>query len=231
MARLIREVVEEIAFQARKSEFVDQASGVSARVPIAAMECLLSNVEKRAMLQGSKKAMPRMCDLYAAVPALTGKIELVYEGEQEGVLAVAKRIIGQAVQAAFQRTFPDAYQNRPRRGKSRAPRPTEGSQDPPEEDSPYKPMLDWFAKGNSVEITDRMTDREYAAALDSVEGLAETAATYLKDLAKNERPLAMEFLLEGLHQISLIAREDLDSGVSYRDMLKQMFESMEGSPS
>ena len=76
-----------------------------------------------------------------------------------------------------------------------------------------------------------MTDREYAAALESVEGLAETAAAYLKDLAKNERPLAMEFLLEGLHQISLIAREDLDSGVSYRDMLKQMFESMEGSPS
>jgi len=224
--RLVAEIVEEIGFQARKSEFVDQNSGVSARMSISAMENIVSNCERRAIRSGEKRAVPRICDLYAAVPAIAGKIELVYEGEREGVIAVARRILGQAVQATFKRSFPDAYASRP--VKTRHGRPGPGTKDAPLDETAYKPVLDWFARGSRVEITDSMSSADYSRALDQVPGLRAIAENHLKPSAE-ELPLAMEFVLEGLHQNSLIAREDLDAAVSYKDMLKTMFESMETS--
>ncbi len=223
---LVRELVEEISFQARKSEFVDQGSGVSARLSISAMENIVSNCERRAIRLGEKRVVPRICDLFAAIPAIAGKIELVYEGEREGVVAVARRILGQAVQAAFKRCFPDAYASKPVRQKGNRPGP--GTKDAPLDDTVYKPVLDWFAKGERIEITDSMTAADYARALAGVPGLREIAERHLKP-GEDESALAMEFVLEGLHQNSLIAKEDLDSAVSYKDMLKTMFESM-GSP-
>ncbi|HUR38214.1 MAG TPA: magnesium chelatase [Planctomycetota bacterium] len=222
--KLVAEIVEEIGFQARKSEFVDQNSGVSARMSISAMENIVSNCERRALRSGESKAVPRICDLYAAVPAIAGKIELVYEGEREGVVAVARRILGQAVQAAFKRSFPDAVASKPVKQKSVKGAPG-GSKDAPLDDTAYKPVLDWFAKGNRVEITDAMSSTEYAKALEQVPGLKAIAEQHLKP-ASDQLPLAMEFILEGLHQNSLVAREDLDAAVSYKDMLKTMFESM-----
>jgi len=224
--RLVAEIVEEIGFQARKSEFVDQNSGVSARMSISAMENIVSNCERRSLRSGEKRAVPRICDLYAAVPAIAGKIELVYEGEREGVIAVARRILGQAVQAAFKRSFPDAYASRP--SKARHGRPGPGTKDAPLDETTYKPVLDWFARGSRVEITDAMSSADYARALEQVPGLRAIAESNLKPSAE-ELPLSMEFVLEGLHQNSLIAREDLDAAVSYKDMLKTMFESMETS--
>jgi magnesium chelatase subunit I len=232
--QVIREMVEEIGFQARKSEFVDQGSGVSARLSISAMENVISNCERRAIRLGEKRVVPRICDLYAAVPAVAGKIELVYEGEREGVVAVAKRILGQAVQAAFKRYFPDAYAPKASKSKpsesghGRGSRSPSGTKDAPLDETVYKPILDWFAKGERVEITDSMTSADYARALGGIPGLREMAEKHLRP-AEDEAALAMEFVLEGLHQNSLIAREDLESAVSYKDMLKTMFESM-GSP-
>ena len=223
---MIREMIEELCFQARKSEFVDQGSGVSARMSISAIENVVSNCERRALRLGEKRVVPRICDLYSAVPAIAGKIELVYEGEREGVVAVAKRILGQAVQASFKRYFPDAYASKP--VKQKGGRPGPGTKDAPLDDTVYKPVLDWFAKGGRVEITYSMTSSDYARVLGGVPGLREIAETHLRP-AEEEGALAMEFLLEGLHQNSLIAREDLESSVSYKDMLKTMFESM-GSP-
>jgi magnesium chelatase subunit I len=223
LPRLIREMVEEIAFQARRSEFVDQGSGVSARLAISAMENLVSNCERRALRNGERRAVPRVCDFYALVPALAGKIELVYEGEREGVTTVARRILGQAVQASFKRFFPDAYaSSKPARGKERS---GPGTKDAPLDGTPYKPVLDWFAGGGRVELTDAMPAADYARALAQVPGLRPIAEAHLRP-AEDEVALAMEFVLEGLHQNSLIAREDLESAVSYKDMLKTMFESM-----
>jgi len=222
--RLVAEIVEEIGFQARKSEFVDQNSGVSARMSISAMENIVSNCERRALRAGEGKAVVRICDLYAAVPAIAGKIELVYEGEREGVVAVARRILGQAVQGAFKRAFPDAVVSKPVRQKG-ARGGASGSKDAPLDETAYKPVLDWFAKGNRVEITDAMSAPDYARALEQIPGLKAIAEGNLKP-PPEELPLAMEFVLEGLHQNSLIAREDLDAAVSYKDMLKTMFESM-----
>jgi magnesium chelatase subunit I len=226
--RLVAEIVEELGFQARKSEFVDQNSGVSARMSISAMENIVSNCERRAIRSGEKKAVPRICDLYAAVPAIAGKIELVYEGEREGVIAVARRILGQAVQATFKKSFPDGYASRPVKTKSARPGPGPGTKDAPLDDTAYKPVLDWFARGSRVEITDAMSSADYAGALEQVPGLRAIAEKHLKP-SPEELPLAMEFVLEGLHQNSLIAREDLEAAVSYKDMLKTMFESMGSS--
>jgi magnesium chelatase subunit I len=158
------------------------------------------------------------------VPAIAGKIELVYEGEREGVVAVARRILGQAVQSTFKRSFPDGYTSKPVKQKSVKGAPG-GSKDAPLDDTAYKPVLDWFAKGNRVEITDAMSSADYARALEQVPGLKAIAEQHLKPAA-DQLPLAMEFVLEGLHQNSLVAREDLDAAVSYKDMLKTMFESM-----
>jgi magnesium chelatase subunit I len=224
--RLVSEIVEEIGFRARKSEFVDQNSGVSARMSISAMENVVSNCERRALRTGEARAVPRICDLLAAVPAIAGKIELVYEGEREGVVAVARRILGQAVQATFKRYFPDALASKP--AKARTSRPGPGTKDAPLDETAYKPVLDWFAKGNRLEITDAMSSAEYTKSLQQVPGLAAIAGTHLNPPA-DQLPMAMEFVLEGLHQLSLIAREDLDAAVSYKDMLKTMFESMGSS--
>ena len=219
---LVRELVEEAVAQARKSEFVDPASGVSARASISAMETLVSTCERRGLLTGEKDVVPRVADLYGMVPAIAGKIELVYEGEREGVAAVARRVIGQAVLAVFKRRCPEAVAKpSPRSASKRGP----GSKDAPLDDTEYKPILDWFAKGGKVEIDDRQDAEAHRKSLEAVPGLRAIAERHLP----GEDPgLAMGLILDGLHQASLIAREDLDSGVSYKDMLKTMFEGIGG---
>jgi magnesium chelatase subunit I len=221
---LVLEIVEEIAFQARRSEFVDPKSGVSARLSISAAECVVSNAERRALVQGAARGRVRIADLYAALPAVAGKVELVFEGEREGAAGVARRLVGQAVLAAFRRRFPDAYESTSP-APSKPAKPGPGTKDDPEGDSEYKPVLDWFARGGRVEVGDLLPDRDHEAALRAVPGLAELAGRH-HDGPAEELPLVMEFVLEGLHQCSRIAREDLESGVSYKDLLKTMFEGM-----
>ncbi|HTE06337.1 MAG TPA: hypothetical protein VK824_09090, partial [Planctomycetota bacterium] len=104
----LKDAVEDVAFAARANEFVDQNSGVSARVTIALMENLVSGAERRALLAHETRAVARVADLLAATPAITGKIELVYEGEREGPAAVALHLVGHALKTVFERHFPDA---------------------------------------------------------------------------------------------------------------------------
>ena len=209
--RYIEELIEEIAFQARKSEFVDQKSGVSARLPISARENLLSNMERRAVLTGEKKVYPRICDLAALVPAVSGKIELVYEGEQEGPTQVAKRLIGQAVNKLFTDHFPAAHKEKRRKEAAATTL-----------DTPYKEILGWFSEGNSILVSDEMPASEYLAALDKVGGLKEIAKKYFPAGNPEEQGLVMELILEGLHQNATLAKENLESRTSYRDMLETM---------
>ncbi len=219
---LVRELVEEAVAQARKSEFVDPASGVSARASISAMETLVSTCERRGLLTGEKDVVPRIADLYGMVPAIAGKIELVYEGEREGVAAVSRRVIGQAVLAVFRRRCPEAgAKPAPRGVAKRGP----GSKDAPLDDTEYKPILDWFAKGGKVEVDDRQDAGAHRKALEAVPGLRALAERHLPG---EDAGLAMGLILDGLHQASLIAREDLDAGVTYKDMLKTMFEGIGG---
>ena len=208
----ISDIIEEIAFKGRDSEYVDQKSGVSARLPISAHELLVSQVEYRMLRRnGNSSPIPRLIDLAAVLPAVTGKVELVYEGEQEGAIQVARHLVGTACRMIFDRYFPDAIR--------------EGSDPKPKSDR-YKPTLDWFAKGNRLELSDELDDDAYCAALDQVPGLGDLVKEFLPSKSRLVRAAAMELVLEGLHQHSLLAKEDVMAGAAYSDMLGLMLEGL-----
>src|SRR6266536_678037 len=225
-----RELVEEVAFAARSSEFVDQSSGVSARMPISAIEILVSNLERRGLKHGENRVAPRLCDLPATLPAITGKVEMVYEGEQQGAEVVAKRLIGAAVKKLFDARFPAPDSGRPT--QRRREEPDESPEDTapirrarsnpaPEKIHPlYEPIVEWFAAGNKITLSDDTPFPEHLAALESVPGLRRAVEEHFAPASVEERSVGMELVLEGLTQHLKIAREDLDSKVSYTEMLK-----------
>jgi magnesium chelatase subunit I len=201
----IYRLIEEIAFAARASELVDSSSGVSARVPISALELLVSNLERRAAATGDRPVVPRICDLPMVLPALTGKVEMVYEGEQRGVEVVARQLLGEAVKRVFLDRFPVVGREVGSGGTDDA--------------GPYAAIVHWFAEGNRVTVSDEQTFAEFETELARVPGLLELAAGY-GDGSREERALGAELVLEGLHQHLKLAREDLDSRLTYREMLK-----------
>ena len=218
----MHELVEEVAIQARRSEYVDQNSGVSARLPIALIENLVSNAERRALATGESRVVTRVCDLQNAVSAVSGKVELVLEGEQEGALNVARALLGRGVKALFSQRFPDAY--KPRRGRSAAAQAQNESELAASE---YRPLLEWFASGNTVMVSDDLGHAEYARRLAAVRGLRELATKYLEPRSGEEHAVAMELVLEGLHQNSMLSRERTDgAGTAYKDMLKSMLSGL-----
>jgi magnesium chelatase subunit I len=220
-----RELVEEVAFSARASEYVNQASGVSARMSISLMENVMSNMERRAILQQSRREYPRIGDLHAAVTAITGKVELVYEGEQQGAAIVARKIIGEAVKETFRRWFPDPTpkkKKKERGGEGEEVSQSSGRQEP----SPFQTVLSWFSKGNTVETSDEITHDEYVRRLEKVTGLKEITAKHLDLKDGNGIALGMEFVLEGLHQHSMVSKLEAGTKTAYRDMLKAMFDHM-----
>ena len=230
----IRALIEDVAFAARESELVDQSSGVSARMPISAIEILQSNLERRAALTGDEDVFPRLSDLQMVLPAVTGKVEMVYEGEQQGAEVVARKLIGTAVSRLFAKTFPeierpglggrgvrggfdedDDFPPHPRRGTTRgAPVP-----DPPAA-SPYAGILEWFAAGNQVTLSDEQPFADYFAELSRVAGLREIARQHFPPRHDRELAFAMELVLEGLHQAVRLGREDLDSTITFAELAK-----------
>ena len=214
----LRLAVEQVAFEARKSELVDQSSGVSARVTIALLENVHSNAERRALRSGATSAVARVCDCFAGSAAVTGKVELVYEGEREGVEAVTRRLVGAAVKAVFDARFPDAYK--------------EG----PEGEGVYAPVLKWFRAGNTIDLSDDLSDADLVDRCARVTGLADVARRFLgadgglagAPAADTATALAaaQELVLEGLHQASLLAKQEVIGGHVYRDMLEDMVKSL-----
>jgi magnesium chelatase subunit I len=212
---LMRDIIEEVSFQARKSEYVDQSSGVSARVSISAYETLLANIERRVLRNRDDDRYPRMCDLYSILPAVSGKVELVYEGEQEGASLVVQSLIGEAINSVFLRYFP-----RPSKGKS--------DPDRPEPENPYEAVVDFFKSGQRLEISDEMPFDQYRKKLTSIAGLDRIVREYTKVDDDRELLLMMEFVLEGLHHNNIIARESDDATVEYGDVFSDMLRGMEG---
>ncbi len=205
------DIIEDIAFRGRDSEFIDQKSGVSARLSIAARELLISQVERRTLMQGGDPAVPRIVDLFQLIPAITGKVELVYEGEQEGATKVARHLIGGACRHIFDELFPRALS---------------AEDDPSLSDDAYRPILEWFSKGQQVDIEDECPYSQYESALNAVPGLREVVLDNIKLDEEADVVLAMELVLEGLHQHSLISKLDVQQGVSYGDMLRSMLEDI-----
>jgi magnesium chelatase subunit I len=213
----VREAVEETAFQARRSDLVDQASGVSARMPVALLENVVSSAERRALLQGKAESVARVADLFASASAVNGKVELVFEGEKEGPQGVSERLIGQGVAAVFARLFPPPYARKASGG-------ARGRREEAEPEDVYKPVVDWFAAGNAVAVGDASDDE---GALRSVPSLEALVRRHVPDIPERDVAAACELVLEGLHQASLLSKDRTDGGVLYGDMLKRMFASFE----
>lgn len=205
---LMAELVEQVAFEARESEFVDARSGVSARLTISAHESLVSTAELRALRTGDAHTSARLTDLLGIVPALTGKMELVYEGEQEGPEPVALSLIGLAIRTRFPQIFPDP--ELARKGKI---------------DNPYSSIAEWFER-NELELLDSDTDAEYADKLRSVPGLEAVAKKYVP-AAGDDLLLYMEFVLHGLGECSMLGKEVLEGGVSFSDLMGDLFRPSE----
>jgi magnesium chelatase subunit I len=199
-----RLLIEEAVIAARESDLVDQSSGVSARVAISALELLASNLERRALATGDAPVLPRLCDLPPLAPAITGKLEMVYEGEQQGAEVVVRKLIGTAVLKLFLEKFPEIGREAGSGGE--------------DDTGPYAGILRWFAEGNEVTLSDETPFTAHFAELDRVPGLFELAAG-MGD-TKEERAFWAEVALEGLHQSVKVARHDLDSAVSYKEMLR-----------
>jgi len=172
---LFRETIEQAAFEARESEYIDQKSGVSTRMTITAMEQLISSAERRALINNEQETWTRTADFFHIVPALTGKLELKKK-----------------------------------------------------DNNVYKPILDWFAEGNEIEIPDHFSQEEYKNALLKVDGLQDFISGQLDTKSQEEQLVLMDFVLEALHQHSMLGKEDLDDRRSYSDMLGSMLGSVGG---
>ncbi|UHG92684.1 magnesium chelatase [Spirosoma oryzicola] len=203
---LITDLIEQIALEARESEYVDSKSGVSARMTISAYENLLSSAERRALLNSEKETYVRIADLYGVVPAICGKVELVYEGEVEGPVIVAQNLIGKAVRTQFLQYFPN---------------PEKAKKD--KRGNPYKKITDWFGDGNIMEILSELTNRDYEARLRTIDGLDDLVDQFHPRLSKPEKLFMMEFALHGLAEYSLIGKKALDTGQQFKDLLGSMF--------
>jgi magnesium chelatase subunit I len=156
------------------------------------------------MLNDESPVWPRVCDLPLLAPAITGKIEMVYEGEQQGAEVVVRKLIGAAVLKTFQSTFPEIGR--------------EAGSGGDDDTGPYAEILAWFAAGNAIQLSDESSFVDHLAELDRVPGLLALAAG--RGDSAEEHAFWAEVILEGLHQSVKLARQDLDSQVTYKEMLK-----------
>jgi magnesium chelatase subunit I len=179
----VAEVVEAVAFAARKDPRVDKRSGVSQRLPITCMENVLSNAERRAIFHREKLVVPRIGDVYAALPSLTGKFELEYEGELRGAENVARDLIRAAVGEVFQK-YADG------------------------ED--LQQIVDWFDLGGSLRVAYESSTPECLSQFRGIQGLLDKADRLLGSgkHVPEQRVAASEFILEGLYALKKISRSE-----------------------
>lgn len=201
----VKDLLEEIAFQARESEFVDSKSGVSARLTIAGYENLISAAERRMLINSETKTAVRLTDFWGVIPAITGKVELVYEGEQEGPYQVAINLLGKAIKKKFLENFPNP--DKLRKGQNR---------------DPYGVINAWFAGGNAVELLNDATEADYKAELSKVAGLEKFTLGYITPRSEAEKFLFMELVLHGLVEFQQISRDFMESKFNFRDTLASM---------
>ena len=175
----LREVVEQVAFIARDDKRVDKRSGVSQRLPITVMENAVSNAERRAVITGDTEAVPRIADLYAALPSITGKLELEYEGELKGGDLVARELIRQAVARTFSKYFENVNLGQ---------------------------VIQWFDLGGAIKVDDQSSTTDLLKELDGIQGLMEKTSKLKPAPGDGARAAAAEFILEGLYSLKRISR-------------------------
>lgn len=203
---VLKDMIEQLAMEARQNEYVDIKSGVSARLTISAYENLVSAAELRALTNGEPTTQARLGDLWGVIPAITGKVELVYEGEQEGPLIVAQNLIGKTVRSMFLNFFPDPEKMKKQKDKN-----------------PYKPVTDWFGAGNTIDLLNDTSNIDYKNALLKIKGLEELIEEYHGRETYELKLFLMEFALHGLAEYSMLSKNILSRGLQFKDLLSSMF--------
>ncbi len=196
-----KDLLEQISFEARESEYVDAKSGVSARMSITAFENLLSTAERRALKNGEDSTSIRLNDFMGIIPSITGKIELVYEGEQEGAGGVASILVEDAIKTLFPMYFPqiDKLERKDAVG-------------------PYDELVSWFFDGDGFEILDDATNKEYQKELDSVPPLNQLIKEYQPEASKEDSYFLKELLLWGLVAHKKLSKHRFTEGYQFKDL-------------
>jgi magnesium chelatase subunit I len=213
---LVKRLIEQIAFEARGSEFVDKKSGVSARLTISAFENAVSSAERRAIMNKEKQTQVWIGDLAGIIPSITGKVELVYEGEQEGPYQVAMNLVEKAIRSQFSNYFPNPDTLKKRRNTGKP------SQQEKEEENPYRAITSWFDKGNNLNISFATTDKDKILLLYKVDGLHALVKKHFPQANEVESALLMEFVLHGLASFSLISKKIFESKIEFKDLIGSM---------
>jgi magnesium chelatase subunit I len=216
---LIKRLIEQVSFEARTNEFVDKKSGVSARLTIAAYEAAVSSAERRAIIHHQKQTQVWISDLSGIIPAITGKIELVYEGEQEGPYEVALNLLNKSIRTVFVTYFPnpDDVKKRKSPKKSAANAP---EQKQPE--NPYSAITKWFDAGNHLDLFLDMKDEDKIIELYKVDGLFGIVKKHFPQVGERQSALLMEFVLHGLSTYSMISKKMIDGKIEFNDMMGSM---------
>ncbi|WP_282165176.1 magnesium chelatase [Cellulophaga baltica] len=204
-----KDLLEQISFEARESEYVDAKSGVSARTSITAFENLLSTAERRALLTGADSTMVRLSDFLGIIPSITGKIELVYEGEQEGADGVAAILIDDAVKTLFPKFFPEINKLEKKGAET-----------------PYDELLHWFFQGDGFELLDEYTDEEYKRALDDIPALNQLIKEHQPEYDKKDIYFLKELLLWGLVAYKKLNKNRFEEGYQFKDMYSSFFNDL-----
>ncbi len=190
---------------------MDSKSGVSARMTISAYENMISTAERRALINGESKTYVRVADLVGVIPAICGKVELVYEGEVEGPVIVAQNLIGKAIRTQFLNYFPDPEKIK-KIAKDKANK------------NPYLPIISWFRNGNTIDILNDCDDKDYAARLGAIDGLDSLIERVYPDILGREKLFMMEFVLHGLSEYSMISKKSLEKGLVFKDLTDSLFD-------
>ena len=199
---LAREIIEQIGFEARKSEYVDSKSGVSARLSITAMENLISTAERRLLISGDEKTSIRLVDFLGVIPSINGKIELVYEGEQEGAEQISYHLISESIKTLFPDFFPKIEKLEKQ-----------------DEEGPYDTLLGWFFQDNQLFLEDSLTEKKYQDTLKGIAGIEAILKKYQPNCDQQDLYFMMEFLLWGLEAFKKLNKYRTLEGFQFKDSL------------
>ena len=197
---LARDLVEQIGFEARNSEYVDSKSGISARMSITAYENLLSTAEYRSLSSGETSTSIRFADILGMIPSIIGKVELVYEGEQEGAAFVAERLIGAASKTLFDTYFPAIKKLKHE-----------------DEKDAYDAIMQWFFEQSSFELMDDGTEEEYSDSLNRIHALDDLITTYMPDALDSDKLFIKEFVLWALVEYKKLNKKRIVKGFEFKD--------------
>ena len=197
---LAADLLEEISFEARQSEYIDEKSGVSARLSISALENLLSSAEQRLLRSKESKTTVRLSDFSSIIPSITGKVELVYEGEQEGAEFVANKLIDSAIKTLFEKHFPKIEKLEKQ-----------------DVNTPYDDLVTWFFNESKFEILNGVSEKEYEKKLLSIEPLNKLLNEYHPNALKEDIYFLNEFVLWGLVQFKKLSKVEYSEGIEIQD--------------